>query len=139
MDVYTLDDLEVAVASIRALPVDLTNERGRPNGPRFWDGFMDSFLLARRQQEPQEPEDQWMGFTIHYTYADVRHPIYLFGHLGSKSVGRLMMMTLTRNPGEKMILASAPLHTGGITAFHCAASSDDYAAVLRMLARTMAP
>jgi len=133
--VISLDDLEGMKQSICSLPVDLTEERVTPKGPRLWDRFMDALILQARENE--EHRNSWMGVGIGYTYADVRHDVYLFGNHGTRSVGKVMLLKLTRHRGEMMVLGSLPVRLGGSTQFHCYATSDDYAAVLRMLARTL--
>lgn len=133
--IFSLDDLEETLRTIRTLPVDLTEERVATKGPRLWDRFMDALVLQAHENE--EHRHHWMGFDIGYTYADVRHSVYTFGNHSTRSIGRVMILRLTRNMGEAMALGSLPIRTGGSSQFHCYASSDDYAAVLRMLARTM--
>jgi hypothetical protein len=136
MKVFTLDELDTTMEAVERLPIDLTDERVSVKGPRLWDGFMDNLVIHMRDTPDEDDRLNWMGWDISGTHADVRHTVFTFGNEQSRSHGKLLILSLTRNEGETLVLASHPSKLGGMSEFKCRASSDHVAAVLRMLAKT---
>lgn len=125
------DEIE---AVISAIPFDLTDER-TDKKHRFWADFMKRFLNPRQAVNGQIT-DSWMGFGVHAFIGSVIQPTMLLGVQSQRAIGQISYVEITRDNGDILVAASIPTKLGGNGNFVCRASSDYYAAVVRMAART---
>ncbi len=130
-----LSDLDHLVAKLSTLPVDLTDERLGEKGKRFWDAFMTHMLSVGNTR--RDLEFEWMGFNFTVILSDVRHQTFTFGIEGSKSLGKLIILKVSGNPGNTMVLAHVPIRTGGSSYFMARASNEEFTDTLKIFARSI--
>lgn len=124
------DEIAAVIAEI---PFDLSDERSSKKN-RFWAEFSGRFLNPRVAVDGHI-NGVWMGFRINAFLGYVTQPLTAFGKPVERSLGTLTFVEITRGTEDQLVAATLPSNLGGTSSFICRASSEEFAAIVRMAAR----
>jgi hypothetical protein len=124
----TFAEMDQWVSEFETLPVDVSDERiGKK---RFWPELYNHLLPTHRNLQ-----SKWLGIDVIHYSQPVCHPVFMFGNESIKSIGFLDIMQFDRQNGDRMIITEIPKKMGGMTFSACRASSQEFVALIRLLAR----
>ena len=116
---------------LKALPVDLTDERESKPGKRFWPNVLAYFGKLYFEGLNEELAN-WFGNIVEFNRYDVRFPSYEYGNPSSSSLCSGHYIVISNNSGGKIIAAKTAQLTSKSSIFSCCASDMAYADVIRL-------
>ncbi len=143
--VITWNQLSEVEDTISELPVDLSDEKSSITKFPFWEKHLlvrHEFIHATSTVRSFQGlmRKQWLGFDVNHYFGRVDVNLVSLGRPQSYTLGCLNYIEIFRDNGDTLVAAKIPSRIpsrigGDVSKFICRASSEEYAAIVRMAVR----